>query len=136
MSSERMLFEAGRESARAEARVRFWIAASTGMFLIIVLGFYSFVERSQRQTLELTISRLEQSKSRELLPPVIDSPTLVAITDHSPYSYWSLRLLAPSIAMREEAPAQGALPTHAAVTDSKSNTVPLRVRDTQQLLDF
>ena len=59
LNRDRMLFEAGRASAKAGARARFLTLAAATVAVSIGLGLSLFSERSGRRALELAIADLE-----------------------------------------------------------------------------
>jgi hypothetical protein len=94
LNRDRMLFEAGRASARAEAKGKVWPAAASGLALLLLgLGGLFVRERSQRLALETVLATrppaeapvLAATTPRVALPsPIIEPP--------GPSSYFVLTL--------------------------------------------
>jgi hypothetical protein len=134
LSRERMLFEAGRASAQAAARVRLAVLTSVASVFIIGLTAFSFTERSKRHALELAIARFDRNReeptSREI------PPLSIASNDSSPYSYRALSRLESSGGLLEWNPTAEAIPAATNPTGAMSKHQPLRVRDAGKLLQF
>lgn len=80
LDRDQMLFEAGRASARAEARSRAWPCTALGLAILLVgLGGLFARERSQRLALENTLAARTTSPPAELavMPPrdVLPAPS-------------------------------------------------------------
>jgi hypothetical protein len=134
LSRERMLFEAGRAKAQADFRGRFLTLAAAAIVVIIGLGVFSFVERTNRHALEVAIAVLEQR--REAPASSVIPPFSIASNDASPYSYRALSLLESSGGLHEwELAADAKQPARHAI-GAKSEQAPLRVRDSGKLLQF
>jgi hypothetical protein len=134
LSRERMLFEAGRASAQADARVRFVVLSSVASVVVIGLAAFSFTERSKRHALELAFARLDQNREKPASREI--PPLSIASNDNSPYSYRALSRLESSSGLLESVPTPDAIPAARNSTGALSNQRPLRVRDTGKLLQF
>jgi hypothetical protein len=134
LSRERMLFEAGRASAQADARMRSVLFASVASVVIIGLAAFSFTERSKRHALELAMARSDQNRTEPASREI--PPLSIASNDNSPYSYRALSRLESSSGLLEWDPTADAIPATRNSTGALSAQRPLRVRDTGKLLQF
>jgi hypothetical protein len=134
LNRDRMLFDAGRAAARADARGRFLTLAAAALAVVTGLGLSLFIERSRRHSLEVALAGFEhrqQSPPSSSIPPVS-----IATNDASPYSYRALSLLENSGGLCEFRPPIGALQPDRAPPGAEAERAPLRVRDTEKLLQF
>jgi len=91
LDRDRMLYEAGRAAARADARVQSWRLATAALILIGVgLGGLLAHERSQRQTLEVAIAAWVDARqpAGEIVSP--EFREIPAIEPFAPDSYFAL----------------------------------------------
>jgi hypothetical protein len=81
LDRDRMLFEAGRASARAESRGKVWPSAAVGLALLLVgLGGLFARERTRRLALETVLVARPpvQAPALALTPPPVAPPVLGA----------------------------------------------------------
>jgi hypothetical protein len=134
LSRDRMLFEAGRASARFEARHRFLIATSASLLIALIgTGGLLLRERTRRHGLEMELG----ARNYELTAPPADAvqPELLPRSEISPSSYLALSRHIQPAGLDELIPVvEGDGPGQPA-TDS-APIVPIRIRDTQRALDL
>ncbi|WP_422924539.1 hypothetical protein [Singulisphaera sp. PoT] len=132
LDRERMLFEAGRASARGEGLQRLLLAASA-LLLVGVIGLAGlFVnERSRRQALEIGLTARDREQERSPTPTLPDpSPTFEASTT----SYLALSRHVRPEGLDDPSPLAEIL--GAERTAGSTPTIPIRVRDAQAPFEF
>jgi hypothetical protein len=133
LSRDRMLFEAGRAAARLEALHRFLIATSASL-LVALIGSGGLLarERARRHDLETELAaRLNmQTSDPDAVQPELRPPAEV-----SPSSYLALsRHIRPG-GLEEPSPPVEVAPRGHPV-DEAAPIAPIRIRDTQRVLDL
>ena len=134
LSRDRMLFEAGRDSARAIFRGRFLTLAAATLVVVTGLGLSLIRERSNRHSLEVALAGLEGKRTSppyDAIPPVS-----IASNEISPYSQRALSLLAEAGSLDEWSPSGGDLKPDRPPTGAETEPARLRVRDAGTLLQF
>ena len=122
LDRDRMLFEAGRASARAEVRAKVWPTAALGLALLVIgLGSLFARERSRRLGLEKVMAARTHAQAPALAAtPMRVAPRSPRVERPDPSSYFVLTLRL----------AAGDLELPAISPESKSEHQPDRTRPT------
>jgi|GEM_PF-6731167 len=134
LNRDRMLYEAGRASARGEARDRLLMAASA-LLLVASLGLGGLLvqERARRQALEVALAARDQ----EAIPPSekLVLPKSSPVVEIAPTSYLALsRHIQPGGLDEVDPPIEDAGQGDSA--EGSESKMPIRVRDARGILDF
>jgi hypothetical protein len=127
LSRDRMLFEAGRATGRAQGRNRWFAATATLSTLIVALGGLLAREHTHRQSLERTLA----SRVTEHAPTVVVVASIPP--EASPYSYLAMSRRAQSGHLDDWTRFPVSSPTRG---DAKRRARPLSVRDLGEALDL
>ena len=134
LSRDRMLYEAGRASIRAEARVRLLMGTSALLLVsLMAQGILLCRERGRRHALEIELA----ARSREPATPsaVALEPKSVERGEISPSSYLALSSHIGRGGLDESSfEIDGPLPAHTG--GDPRPAVPLRVRNARGTIDF
>jgi hypothetical protein len=137
LDRDRMLFEAGRASARAEARGKVWPFAALGLALLLVgLGGLFARERSQRIALEtvLAANRPAQESVLAATPPRVALPNpIMERPDPSSYFVLTTRLGSGDV---DFPPVSRESSTERPPSGTGPPPLPLRLRSVVRVLDL
>jgi hypothetical protein len=134
LSRDRMLFEAGRASARFEARHRFLMATSASLLIALIgAGGLLVHERTRRHGLEMELGAPNAEPTAAAADAV--QPELLPRSEISPSSYLALSRHIQPGGLDEPSPVVERSGPGRPAADS-APIVPIRIRDTQRALDL